>query len=226
MVSAAHLSYRDVEDLLVERGVEVDHVTVYRWVQLFTRCWPRYALAGAVAALLGASIAIRVDTSVRYVAASVDPLGAINEQLVVTDGEMRAALWLNEHTSLDDVVATNVHCRPVRNTPHCDARAFWVTGLSGRRAVVESWGYTDATLAAHGQDGYRYPQQPAPDPALFALNERVFTTPTPADLDRLRDAYGVRWLLADTHAGTVSPDLARLAPVRYTAGPVTIHELR
>ena len=30
------LSYRDVEELLSERGVEVDHVTVYRWVQRFT----------------------------------------------------------------------------------------------------------------------------------------------------------------------------------------------
>ena len=30
------LSYRDVEEMLVERGVEVDHVTVYRWVQRFT----------------------------------------------------------------------------------------------------------------------------------------------------------------------------------------------
>ena len=29
-------SYRDVKELLVERGVEVDHVTVYRWVQRFT----------------------------------------------------------------------------------------------------------------------------------------------------------------------------------------------
>ena len=27
------LSYRDVEELLAERGIEVDHVTVYRWVQ-------------------------------------------------------------------------------------------------------------------------------------------------------------------------------------------------
>ncbi len=26
------LSYRDVEELLAERGVSVDHVTVYRWV--------------------------------------------------------------------------------------------------------------------------------------------------------------------------------------------------
>jgi transposase-like protein len=30
------LSYRDVEELLAERGIAVDHVTVYRWVQRFT----------------------------------------------------------------------------------------------------------------------------------------------------------------------------------------------
>ena len=30
------LSYRDLEELLAERGVEVDHVTIYRWVQRFT----------------------------------------------------------------------------------------------------------------------------------------------------------------------------------------------
>ena len=36
------LSYRDVEALLAERGIEVDHVTVYRWVQRFT---PEFAEA-------------------------------------------------------------------------------------------------------------------------------------------------------------------------------------
>src|SRR5262245_23879575 len=30
------LSYRDVEELLAERGIEVDHVTIYRWVRRFT----------------------------------------------------------------------------------------------------------------------------------------------------------------------------------------------
>jgi transposase-like protein len=30
------LSYHDVEELLTERGVEVDNLTVYRWVQRFT----------------------------------------------------------------------------------------------------------------------------------------------------------------------------------------------
>ncbi len=30
------LSYRDVKELLAERGITVDHVTVFRWVQRFT----------------------------------------------------------------------------------------------------------------------------------------------------------------------------------------------
>jgi IS6 family transposase len=30
------LSYRDLEELLAERGIEVDHVTVFRWLQRFT----------------------------------------------------------------------------------------------------------------------------------------------------------------------------------------------
>ena len=44
------LSYRDIEELLAERGVEVDHVTIYRWVLRFTplladAAWPcRHAL--------------------------------------------------------------------------------------------------------------------------------------------------------------------------------------
>jgi transposase, IS6 family len=31
-----YLSYRDVKELLAERGIEVDHVTVFRWVQRFS----------------------------------------------------------------------------------------------------------------------------------------------------------------------------------------------
>ena len=30
------LSYRDLEEHLAERGIEVDHVTLHRWVQRFT----------------------------------------------------------------------------------------------------------------------------------------------------------------------------------------------
>jgi hypothetical protein len=30
------LSYRDLEELLAERGIDVDHVSIFRWVQRFT----------------------------------------------------------------------------------------------------------------------------------------------------------------------------------------------
>ena len=30
------LSYRDIEELLAERGIEVNHMTIFRWVQRFT----------------------------------------------------------------------------------------------------------------------------------------------------------------------------------------------
>jgi transposase-like protein len=36
------LSYRDVEELVAERGIEVDHVSIYRWVQRFA---PEFAEA-------------------------------------------------------------------------------------------------------------------------------------------------------------------------------------
>jgi transposase-like protein len=36
------LSYRDVEELLAERGIEVDHVSIYRWMQRFA---PEFAEA-------------------------------------------------------------------------------------------------------------------------------------------------------------------------------------
>lgn len=195
----------------------------------------RWAAAGAAAtvAILAASVTVGVEGTVsaalrlrdtRSAVAGVPPTPS-DTRYVLTRAEARAALWLDAHADADDVVATNVHCRPVRTTPHCDARAFWVTGLGGHRAVVESWGYTDAALAAHGRYGLGYARQDPPDVALFALNERVFGAPTAADLDRLRREYGVRWLFADTRAGRVSPTLAELAPIRLVSGPVIIYEL-
>jgi IS6 family transposase len=39
------LSYRDLEDMMMERGLPVDHITIYRWVQRYApelekRCRP------------------------------------------------------------------------------------------------------------------------------------------------------------------------------------------
>jgi transposase-like protein len=40
------LSYRDVEELLAERGITVDHVTIYRWAQRFTPAFIEAARPG------------------------------------------------------------------------------------------------------------------------------------------------------------------------------------
>ncbi len=55
------LSYRDVEEPLAERGVEVDHLTVYRWVRRFApllaeaaRPWRR-GRAGTASVTAGSS---------------------------------------------------------------------------------------------------------------------------------------------------------------------------
>ena len=39
------LSYRDLEELMLERGLHIDHTTIFRWVQAYApelekRCWP------------------------------------------------------------------------------------------------------------------------------------------------------------------------------------------
>jgi hypothetical protein len=185
----------------------------------------RAGVAALAAAVVGAGLAaacVRQSIPVeRYVTAPVTP----DPRRLISRSEVAAALWVSENTGRDDVVATNVHCAPVHRTKTCDARAFWVSGLGGRRTVLESWGYSDATVAAHGVNDLHYARQPAPYPSLHEQNDRIFTDADPAALAELRQRYGVRWLFADSRAGTVSPDLATIATPRFTAGPVTVYEV-
>ena len=175
-----------------------------------------------IAAVLGAGLFAGAQRTVKtaYVAMHKNP-----PKPTVTRDEMVAAQWLDRHAAADDIVATNVHCR-VADAPVCDARAFWVVGLGGRRTLVESWGYTDQAVAADGVNGLRYTSQPAPYPDRFALNQRAFARGDAADVAELRTRYHVRWLFADSRmAGGVAPGLAKVATPRFTAGPVTLYEL-
>jgi hypothetical protein len=58
-----NLSYRDLEELLVERGVDVDHVTVFRRVQRFSRCWPTRPDSAAIHLATGGSLTRRTSRS-------------------------------------------------------------------------------------------------------------------------------------------------------------------
>lgn len=140
-------------------------------------------VSGVVAAVLVVEcVAVAVNQSLRDSAPAV--AGPVGPTLVTAD-EVAAARWLGQNAGQYDIIATNVHCLPTRTTTHRDARAFWVSGLSGRRVLVEGWGYTDAAQAAAGRNGLGFSRQLFDDKALFALNEGVFTDPTPEKVRKL-----------------------------------------
>ena len=88
------LSYRDVEELLAERGIEVDHVTVYRWVQRFTPL-----LADAARPLRHATgdrwfvdeTYVKVAGRWRYLYRAVDQYGQVIDVLVSDQRDTAAA---------------------------------------------------------------------------------------------------------------------------------------
>jgi transposase-like protein len=74
------LSYRDVEELLAERGVEVDHVTVYRWVQRFTPIFAEAARPSRHAVgnrWLVDETYLKVAGSWRYLYRAIDQFGQV-----------------------------------------------------------------------------------------------------------------------------------------------------
>jgi transposase-like protein len=88
------LSYRDVEELLTERGVEVDHVTVYRWVLRFT---PLLAEAARPCRHLVGDrwqvdeTYVRVAGRWRYVYRAVDQFGQVIDVFVSARRDAMAA---------------------------------------------------------------------------------------------------------------------------------------
>ena len=140
--------------------------------------------------------------------------------------EESAARWLAKNSAPTDVVAANTWCRPAgKQTPGCDARGYIVTGIAGRRTLIEGWAYTNQAMAEQGVGGRRYTEQPSPWPERVALTNQALATPTPDVLRRLREEYDVRWLYADARDGTVSPALDRLALLRHSVGKVRIYDL-
>jgi IS6 family transposase len=79
------LSYRDLEELLAERGVEVDHVTIYRWVQRFT---PRLVDAAARAGMPPVTAGswtrpnLKVSGIWKYLYRAVDQFGQVIDILL------------------------------------------------------------------------------------------------------------------------------------------------
>jgi transposase-like protein len=88
------LSYRDVEELLAERGIEVDHVTVYRWVQRFTPLLAdaaRFTRHSPGDRWFVDETYVKVDGVWRYVYRAVDQHGQVIDVLLSARRDAAAA---------------------------------------------------------------------------------------------------------------------------------------
>ena len=88
------LSCRDVEELLAERGIEVDHVTIYRWVQRFTPLLAdaaRFSRHAPGDRWFVDETYLKVNGIWRYVYRAVDQHGQIIDVMISTRRDSAAA---------------------------------------------------------------------------------------------------------------------------------------
>ena len=139
------LSYRDLEELLAERGVEVDHVTIYRWVQRFTPL-----LADAARPCRHAvgtrwhvdETYVRVAGRWRYVYRAIDQHGQVIDVFVSVHRNAKAARrFFKRALGTAKVAPVEVVTDRQRRTRRC-----W-TSCSRRRGIAPSRTPTTASSA-------------------------------------------------------------------------------
>jgi transposase-like protein len=94
------LSYRDIEELLAERGVEVDHVSVYRWVQRFSPLLAdaaRFCRHRVGDRWYVDETYVKVAGVWRYVYRAIDQYGQVIDVLVSTKRDKAAARRFFRH---------------------------------------------------------------------------------------------------------------------------------
>src|ERR1700726_1172871 len=171
------LSYREVEELLAERGLHADHVTVWRWVQRYApelqRCLRRHLKPTNDSWRMDETY-VRVKGKWRYLYRAVDSTGATLDFLLSAKQDAAAAKRF-----LAKALGGASHPAPrVINTDKHAAyppaiveqlMAFWRSTVSTDRfnILITSWnritgrssvGLTQVSISAHsGQLGARSP---------------------------------------------------------------------
>ena len=183
---------------------------------LARRRWPGLAGRGAVLLLTGILVA-GIPGLVMDAAKSIRvPNGGPYPSVPLPKSRVDAARWVRDHSSPDDVLATNAHCLS-GDINNCDSRSFWLSAYAERSVLIEGWGFAPRQAAVG--------LTPFWDTALMDLNEKAFTAPTPAILSELRDKHGVRWLVVDRAVDKESGQLVRLAEPVYDNGRIAVFRL-
>jgi hypothetical protein len=183
----------------------------------------------AVAMVLGLGAPHAVDLGVEMLqqpkpAAPVLPPSA---EATIGSGGVEAARWLRARSRPHDVVATNAHCRVGHvRWRFCDARMFWLAGHSERQVLVEGWAYSPRTAErAELLDG---PQCCLPfwDEERIEDNDAAFERPSREVVTRLREKYGVSWLVLDRRVRGTADTLAPWAEPVFDRGDYEVYRMR
>ncbi len=112
------LSYRDVEEMMRERGLDVDHWTVFRWVQRYApeinkRIRPHLKMSGA--SFRADETYIKVGKSCKYLYRAVDKEGQTIEFMLSAKRDVSAAkrffkkMMRADHLRLPFTIGTDKH---------------------------------------------------------------------------------------------------------------------
>ncbi len=145
------LSYRDLEELLAERGIEVDHVTLYRWVQRFTPlivdaarpC--RHAVGDR---WFVDETYVKVAGNWRYVYRAVDQYGQVIDMCISEKRDVQAATRFFS-------TAINAHGEPAEVTTVGTALVLHADDAPGARGEIDPRIEALAPVAAHHDGGSR-----------------------------------------------------------------------
>lgn len=142
---------------------------------------------------------------------------------LITKGTLEAGRWLRDHSSPNDIVATNEHCLPPVTAQLCENLHFSVAAYTERRVLLEGWGFTATAHAIADRTGEWDGGVSYWRPDVQRDNDAAFSSPSPAALGALRQRYNVKWLFVDE--SRVHPSFAGLLTPRFRSGLCVVYEL-
>ena len=157
----------------------------------------------------------------------IPPAATMPARPTIAPGGIEAARWIRDHTALDEVIATNAHCIQPGTRPPCDVRNFWMAAYSERTMLVEGWAYISwSTVGKEAPEGQSTIVGPFWDPNRLAANDAALQDPSRSTTNRLREDYGVRWLLLDGRYPYDRRGLEPFTEVAFAAGRYRVLRLR
>lgn len=188
---------------------------------------------GGAAVALAVILGLAIPTALQFVPSQVvewamEPEQSfdVNDRGYLSADEQAAAKWLDANSDESDVIVSNTQCRELTtDRKTCNAVGFWVSGIAGRRVVIEGWGYTAPAHAAHGDDGLHRNRTDPGWPERYELSIAAIEDPSAEVIARLAADYGADWIFASRRAGPVSEKLDTLATPAFDNGAVAIFRL-